>query len=177
MSCHSCRVIHVVSFMSCCSCRVITSYFILTYFNGLGGSTRSLRVWIFVHVVASMVSYGFFSDKRLDRVKYFGLTCKKTILFVDFWTKFVQASDASSCRRFCRVFCNTCFCFFRFRSKPREVRCYSGFSCIVSYEAFANLSSNLSRVSQNSVVVDLKSYCRLSETRISSKFVNSIELR
>ena len=177
MSCHSCRVTHVVSFMSCRSCRVITSYLILTYFNGLGGSTRSLRVWIFVQAVASMVSYCFFSDKRLDRVKYFGLTCKKAILFVDFWTKFVEASDASNCRRFCRVFCNTCFCFFRFRLEPCEKICYPAIWCIVSYEAFANLSSNLSRVSQNSVVVDLKSYCRLSETRISSKFVNSIELR
>ena len=118
----------------------------------------------------------FFSDKWPDRVKHFGLACKKTSLFVDFSKKLVEASDASSCRRFCRAFCNTFF-FCWFRSKPREVRGYSGFWCIVSYEAFANLSSNLSRVSQNSVVVDLKSYCRLSETRISSKFVNSIELR
>ena len=167
MSCHSCRVIHVVSFM----------YFILTYFNRSGGSTRSCRVWIFVQVVASMVSYCFFSDKRPDRVKHFGLTCEKTILFVAFWRKFVEASYASSCRRFFRVFCNTCFCFFRFRLEPRKKNCYPAIWRIVSYEASANSSSNLSRVSQNAVVVDLKSYCHLSETRISSKFVNSIELR
>ena len=84
MSCHSCRLNHVVSIVSC---RVINLYFILTYFNRSGGSTRSCRVWIFVHVVASMVSYCFFSDKRLDRVKYFGLTCKKNNTFRWFLNK------------------------------------------------------------------------------------------
>ena len=57
MSCHSCRLNHVVSIVSC---RVINLYFILTYFNRSGGSTRPCRLWIFVQVVASMVSYGFF---------------------------------------------------------------------------------------------------------------------
>ena len=121
MSCHSCRVIHVVSFMSSQSCR-LNLYFILTYFNRSGGSTRSCRVWIFVHVVASMVSYCFFSDKWPHRVKYFGLACKKTAHFVDFSKKLVEASDASSCRRFCRAFCNTFFFFVGFaRSLEKSV--------------------------------------------------------
>ena len=169
MSCHSCRVTHVVS------CHHVV--FNINYFNRSGGSTRWLRMEIFVQVVASMVSYCFFSDKWPDRVKKIGLACKKTTLFVDFWMKLVQASYASKCQRFCRAFCNACFCFFRFRSEPPETWNYSALWRIVSYEAFAHSLSNLSRVSHKSVVVDMKSYCRLSETRISSKFVNSIELR
>ena len=105
MSYHSCRVTHVVS------CHHFV--FILTYFNCPGGSTRRLRMDIFVQVFASMVSYGFFSDKWPDWVKHFGLACKKRTLFVDFWMKLVEASYASKCRRFCRVFCNT-FVFFWF---------------------------------------------------------------
>ena len=104
MSCHSCRFNHVVSYL----------YFILTYFNRSGGSTRSCRLWIFVQFVASMVSYCFFSDKRPDRVKNFGLACKKTTLFVDFWIKFVEASYRKFPRKFYRVFYNTCFFFFGF---------------------------------------------------------------
>ena len=38
-------------------------------------------------------------------------------------------------------------------------------------------SLKVMRVSQNRAVARVKSYCRLSDTRISSKFVNSIELR
>ena len=51
------------------------------------------------------------------------------------------------------------------------------FSSGVSREAFAHSLSNLWRVSHNSVAVYLKSYCRLSETQISSKSVNSLGLR
>ena len=154
-----------------------SSISILPYFNRLGGSTRSWRLRIFVQVVSTMVSYCFFSVKRLGRTKLFGLACKKTTLFVDFSMKLVEASYASECRRFCRVFYNTCFCFFRFRLEPSKKNLYSALWRIVSREAFAHSLSNLSGVSHNSVVVYLKSYCRLSETQISSKFVNSIGLR
>ena len=102
-----------------------SSISILPYFNRLGGSTRSWRLRIFVQVVSTMVSYCFFSVKRLGRTKLFGLACKKTTLFVDFWMKLVEAPYASECRRFCRVFYNTCFCFFRFRLELREIYTYS----------------------------------------------------
>ena len=72
-------------------------------------------------------------------------------------------------------------CFFKISNSlvyaPSSFLKLPSFSSAVSREAFARSLPNLSRVSHNSVVVYLKSYCRLSETRISSKFVNSIELQ
>ena len=69
-------------------------------------------------------------------------------------------------------------CFFKISNSlvyaPSSFLKLPSFSSCVSREVSAHSLSNLSRVSHNSVAVYLKSYCRLSETQISSKSVNSI---